>query len=352
MAAGPGNIALLSQSGAIATSLIDWAAENDVGFSHIVSLRDMADVDVGDWSRPAGRRCEDPRYRDVPRKHPNRASLCRRPAPPHGSNLSLRSSRDFTRRQQRPQRRIPAHCPVLTASSTPPLGVLVSFACRRTGRAVRRRRDHGTFAPLERARVGIVTNGGGAGVLAVDRLVDGRASLQNLPPKRSGGWTQRCLRPGRMATRWTSSATPRRHDTGPRLKQLRLTRHRHCPRANCPTGLASPAEAASAVAGLTSKAGLRANPSLLAGWVNTHGGAPVTSCSGRGGELRDAGGCGDRCGLPRRLVACQKASDARAVEPQRGHQRRSRVGVAIFRKAAKDGRCMLTEPEAKAALAA
>ncbi|TGT90057.1 GNAT family N-acetyltransferase, partial [bacterium M00.F.Ca.ET.155.01.1.1] len=36
------------QSGAIATSLIDWAAENDVGFSRIISLGDMADVDVGD----------------------------------------------------------------------------------------------------------------------------------------------------------------------------------------------------------------------------------------------------------------------------------------------------------------
>ena len=49
MAAKPGNIALLSQSGAIATSLIDWAADNNVGFSHIVSLGDMADVDVGDY---------------------------------------------------------------------------------------------------------------------------------------------------------------------------------------------------------------------------------------------------------------------------------------------------------------
>ena len=48
MAAKPGNIALLSQSGAIATSLIDWAADNNVGFSQIVSLGDMADVDVGD----------------------------------------------------------------------------------------------------------------------------------------------------------------------------------------------------------------------------------------------------------------------------------------------------------------
>ena len=49
LAAKTGNIALLSQSGAIATSLIDWAADNNVGFSHIVSLGDMADVDVGDW---------------------------------------------------------------------------------------------------------------------------------------------------------------------------------------------------------------------------------------------------------------------------------------------------------------
>ncbi|RWF57923.1 MAG: GNAT family N-acetyltransferase, partial [Mesorhizobium sp.] len=48
MAARPGNIALISQSGAIATSLIDWAAENNVGFSRIISLGDMADVDVGD----------------------------------------------------------------------------------------------------------------------------------------------------------------------------------------------------------------------------------------------------------------------------------------------------------------
>ncbi|RTM07676.1 MAG: CoA-binding protein, partial [Hyphomicrobiales bacterium] len=48
MAARPGNIALISQSGAIATSLIDWAAQNNVGFSRIISLGDMADVDVGD----------------------------------------------------------------------------------------------------------------------------------------------------------------------------------------------------------------------------------------------------------------------------------------------------------------
>ncbi len=43
-----GEIALVTQSGAIATTLIDWAAPHGLGFSHIVSLGDMADVDFGD----------------------------------------------------------------------------------------------------------------------------------------------------------------------------------------------------------------------------------------------------------------------------------------------------------------
>lgn len=48
--AGPqsGGLALLSQSGALITSMIDWANARDVGFSGIVSLGDSADVDFGD----------------------------------------------------------------------------------------------------------------------------------------------------------------------------------------------------------------------------------------------------------------------------------------------------------------
>jgi acetyltransferase len=44
----PGSIAFLTQSGAIATSMIDWARSKDVGFSRIVSLGDMRDIDFGD----------------------------------------------------------------------------------------------------------------------------------------------------------------------------------------------------------------------------------------------------------------------------------------------------------------
>lgn len=44
----PGNLALLTQSGAIATSVLDWAQPRGIGFSAVVSVGDMADVDFGD----------------------------------------------------------------------------------------------------------------------------------------------------------------------------------------------------------------------------------------------------------------------------------------------------------------
>ena len=43
-----GDIALVSQSGAIVTAMLDWASERGIGFSHVISLGDMSDVDFGD----------------------------------------------------------------------------------------------------------------------------------------------------------------------------------------------------------------------------------------------------------------------------------------------------------------
>lgn len=45
----PGQLALLSQSGAVLTTMIDWACSREVGFSALVSLGEMAEVDVADW---------------------------------------------------------------------------------------------------------------------------------------------------------------------------------------------------------------------------------------------------------------------------------------------------------------
>jgi acetyltransferase len=44
----PGEIAFVAQSGAILTSVLDWARGRGIGFSHVVSLGDMADIDFGD----------------------------------------------------------------------------------------------------------------------------------------------------------------------------------------------------------------------------------------------------------------------------------------------------------------
>ena len=43
-----GDLALISQSGAIAAGLVEWAATHDVGFSAMVSIGDAIDVDFGD----------------------------------------------------------------------------------------------------------------------------------------------------------------------------------------------------------------------------------------------------------------------------------------------------------------
>ena len=172
LAAKTGSIALLSQSGAIATSLIDWAADNDVGFSHIVSLGDMADVDVGDWlDLLAGERKTRAivmYLETIPnaRKFMSAARAAARLKPV----IAIKAGR-----REAAARAAATHTGALSGADR-----VADAALRRAGIL----RVNGLaelfdavettarFAPLDRARVGIVTNGGGAGVLAVDELID------------------------------------------------------------------------------------------------------------------------------------------------------------------------------------
>ncbi|HSO46038.1 MAG TPA: CoA-binding protein, partial [Rhodoferax sp.] len=48
IAALPGDLAFVSQSGALVTSMLDWAQGRGIGFSHFVSLGEHTDVDFGD----------------------------------------------------------------------------------------------------------------------------------------------------------------------------------------------------------------------------------------------------------------------------------------------------------------
>jgi acetyltransferase len=44
----PGNIAFISQSGALGSAILDWAIHENIGFSNFVSIGSMIDVDFGD----------------------------------------------------------------------------------------------------------------------------------------------------------------------------------------------------------------------------------------------------------------------------------------------------------------
>jgi acetyltransferase len=43
-----GNIAFVAQSGAVASAVLDWSGQRGIGFSHFLSIGDAADVDAGD----------------------------------------------------------------------------------------------------------------------------------------------------------------------------------------------------------------------------------------------------------------------------------------------------------------
>ncbi len=44
----PGGLAFVSQSGALCTAMLEWARDGNIGFSHFVSVGNMADVDFAD----------------------------------------------------------------------------------------------------------------------------------------------------------------------------------------------------------------------------------------------------------------------------------------------------------------
>ena len=47
----PGNLAFISQSGALCRSILGWSSQKNIGFSHFVSVGSMTDLDFGDLDR-------------------------------------------------------------------------------------------------------------------------------------------------------------------------------------------------------------------------------------------------------------------------------------------------------------
>ncbi|MDW6024795.1 bifunctional acetate--CoA ligase family protein/GNAT family N-acetyltransferase [Mesorhizobium sp. BAC0120] len=354
VAAKPGNIALLSQSGAITTGLIDWAADNDIGFSHIVSLGDMADVDVGDWlDMLAG----DSRARAIvmyletipnARKFMSAARAASRIKPV----IAIKSGRHAAAAKA-----AATHTGALSGADK-----VADAALRRAGilrvdglselfHAVE---ATARFAPLQRSRVAIVTNGGGAGVLAVDQLIEGKGELAELSP-------ETLARLGKLLPpTWShgnpvdiiGDAPPDRYRVGVEAVAAEAGVDALLV-LNCPTALASSSDAAKAVAGLADHGRINGKP-ILTCWLGER-----TARDGRR-ILREAGVASYETPADAATALSYLSNWSRAqkalmrVPSSRSEDIAGNYEAArlVFRQAAKEGRHVLTEPEAKAALSA
>jgi acetyltransferase len=354
LSAAAGGIALLSQSGAIMTSLMDWAADNHVGFSLIASLGDMADVDAADLlDMLAG----DSNTKAIvmylesianPRKFIAAARAAARLKPV----VAIKAGRHPEAAQA-----AATHTGALSGSDR-----IVDAVLRRAG--VLRIEDIGDlfaaaetigrFPPRKRSQVAVVTNGGGAGVLFVDELLDRRGTLAALDAGTVASLDTV------MPRNW-SHANPVDivGDAPPERYAEALKRVAADPAVdivivmNCPTGLASPVEAARAVATVASGGMIDGKP-VLACWLGSHAAREGRTLLSEGGvpnydtpsEVAEAVTyLRDWSGAQQSLLRTPRAARAPRTDGRA-------AALAIFRTAAAEGRRMLTEPEAKAVIGA
>lgn len=176
-----GDLALVSQSGALITGIVDWANGRGIGFSHVVSLGDMADADFGDFlDYLAG----DTKSRAIllymeqltnARKFMSAARRAARVKPV----IVIKSGR-----HAEGARAAMSHTGALAGSDS-----AYEAAFQRSGLLrVTELEDLFEAAEmlartprLEGERLAILTNGGGGGVLAADRLADLDGHLATLP---------------------------------------------------------------------------------------------------------------------------------------------------------------------------
>ena len=246
--AKPGDIALVSQSGAITLAMLDWAAVEGVGFSHVVSIGDCADVDLGDMldylagdvtNRAVFLYIES--VKDAA-KFMSAARRCSRAKPviaikagrhPEGAKAAL------------------SHTGALAGSDN-----VYTAALRRAGilRVVDLDEMFDAGEVLARvrcipgSRIAIVTNGGGAGVVAADTVADLRGTLADLEPA-----TIEALNKALPPTWSHGNPVDIVGDAGPDRYSAAMEAVMQDPNTdvvlviNCPTALASSVDAAKAM---------------------------------------------------------------------------------------------------------
>ena len=176
----PGKLALISQSGALCTTILDWANSRGIGFSHFISLGNSSDVDFGDLLDYLG---NDPSTNGIllyiesikeARKFMSAARATARNKPV----IVIKSGRVKEGAQA-----ATSHTGALAGSDD-----VFDTAIRRAG-MLRVYTIEDLFSAVEtlaRARrvrgnrLAILTNGGGPGVLATDSLISNDGHLAEL----------------------------------------------------------------------------------------------------------------------------------------------------------------------------
>ncbi|WP_374668745.1 GNAT family N-acetyltransferase [Ramlibacter sp.] len=178
-----GQLAFVTQSGALATAMLDWANGQGIGFSHFLSLGDSADVDFGDLLDYLA---SDAKTRAIlmyvesvkgARKFMSAARAAARNKPV----IVVKAGR-----APEGARAAASHTGAMAGSDA-----VFDAAARRAGML----RVHSLDALFEAARtlagrvpwrgdrLALLTNGGGAGVLAADALALGGGRLAELSPE-------------------------------------------------------------------------------------------------------------------------------------------------------------------------
>ena len=187
-----GRVAFISQSGALGTAVLDWATANEVGFSAFVSVGSMCDVDFGDLIDYFG---ADPQTNSIilyieslpdARKFMSAARHFAKSKP----IIVVKSGRTA-----RSALAAASHTGAIAGDDT-----LYSAAFRRAG-VVRVEEIEDLFDASEALsrvssprgpKLGIVTNAGGPGVMASDRLLALGGELAELSPE-TDARLQECL---------------------------------------------------------------------------------------------------------------------------------------------------------------
>jgi len=351
-----GKLAFLSQSGALMTGILDWAAARDIGFSYVVSMGDMTDVDVGDLldflaaDVSTGSILLYLETIPAARKFMSAARSAARAKPV----IVIKSGRNAES-----ARAAATHTGALAGSDE-----AVSAAFRRAGLVrVEELEELFTAAetlsslkPVAGNELLVVTNGGGAGVLAVDDLMRLDGKLAPL------GDSLATALDAVLPANW-SRANPIDiiGDASPARYKATLDAVFANPTAdgilvmNCPTALASSTDAAQAVLDAIAEAPhQRSLPPILTNWLGAE------AAAGGRQKFHDANiptyeSPNDAIKGFFYLWQYTKAQEALMRTPPKTTSSTNiadEAARAIMRTAVRAGRTLLTEPEAKAVLSA